>query len=136
MIPPEFRRIILAQDKEGRVVLSNLDGCVVGYPVKEWEEIEKSFYGALNIFNTTLRDFHRFFISRASEISLDRQGRILIPQHLKNFAFLNKEVVLAGVGKRFEIWDKDRYEKKFQVIGENLDKIGDELLKQGIELKL
>ncbi len=136
MIPPDFRRVIHAYDKEGRVVLTNLDGCIVGYPLKEWEEIEESFYSALNIFNSALRDFHRFFISRAVEVSLDKQGRILIPSHLKSYAFLKKEVVLAGVGKRFEIWDKERYEEKFRKLGENLDAIGEELLKQGIELKL
>lgn len=136
MIPPDFRRIITAYDKEGKIVLTNLDGCVVGYPIKEWEDIEKSFYNALNIFNVALRDFHRFFISRAVELSLDKQGRILIPAHLKSYASLKKEVVLAGVGKRFEIWDREIYEDKFRKLGENLDKIGKELLTQGIELKL
>jgi len=135
MLPPDFRQIILRMDKNGGLMLTNFDGCVVGYPMSVWEEIESSFY-KINILNRRLRNFQRFFISGAMEVPLDKQGRILLPPHLRSYAKLNKEVVLAGVGKKFEIWDKDKFERQRQEIDDEFDQIMDELSSDGYELKI
>ncbi|EFI32952.1 MraZ protein [Desulfonatronospira thiodismutans ASO3-1] len=134
MLPPEFRETILEHSPEGRVMLTNFDGCAVGYPLPEWERIEQSF-NQLNMANRKFRDFHRFFISGATEISLDKQGRILVPPYLRSYAGMNREVVLAGVGRKFEIWDMERFEAQRRMMEQDFDGIMDSLAENGFELR-
>lgn len=61
ILPPEFREIVLSQDEGGRIMLTNLDGCVVGYTYPQWLELEQSF-NEINLLNRRLRDFQRFFL--------------------------------------------------------------------------
>lgn len=135
MIPPEFREAAASLGSEGVLVLTNFDGCVVGYPMPEWERIEESF-NRVNVLDKRLRNFQRFFISGAVEVSLDKQGRVLIPPHLRSYAKLDKEVVVAGVGKKFEIWDKDVFEAKRREMEEAFDDDMAELAEKGFELRL
>ncbi len=134
MLPPEFRETILEYSPEGRVMLTNFDGCVVGYPLPEWERIEQSF-NQLNMANRKFRDFHRFFISGATEVNLDKQGRILVPPYLRSYAGMNKEVILAGVGRKFEIWDMERFEMQRKKMEQDFDGIMDSLAENGFELR-
>jgi len=134
MLPPDFREIVLEISPEGRLMLTNFDDCVVGYTLPEWEQIEKSF-NQLNMANRTFRDFHRFFISGAIEVSMDKQGRILVPPYLRVYAGLNKDVVLAGVGRKFEIWDMERFEASRKKMEENFDQVMDTLAENGFELR-
>lgn len=135
MLPPEFREELLQQDSGGGLMLTNFDGCVLGYPMLEWQEIEKSF-NSINIFDKRIRDLQRFFISGAVQVSLDRQGRILLPPHLRSYADLDKEVVLAGVGRKFEIWDQGLFEAKRREIEEGFDQVMEDLTAQGYELRI
>ncbi|MGM0424072.1 MAG: division/cell wall cluster transcriptional repressor MraZ [Thermodesulfobacteriota bacterium] len=135
MLPPEFRQELLEQDAEGGLMLTNFDGCVLGYPLQEWQEIEQSF-NSINIFDKRIRDLQRFFISGAVEVSLDKQGRILLPPHLRNYAELDREVVLAGVGRKFEIWDQGRFEVKRREMEEGFDQVMEDLATQGFELRI
>ncbi len=116
-------------------MLTNFDSCVLGYPLQEWQEIEKSF-NSINIFDKRIRDLQRFFISGAVEVSLDRQGRILVPPHLRNYASLDKDVVLAGVGRKFEIWDQGLFEAKRREMEEGFDQVMEDLTSQGFELRI
>lgn len=133
MLPPEFRSVVLEQDAEGRVMLTNFDGCVAAYPIPEWQEIEKSFSKA-NLVNRSIRNFQRFFIAGAMEVPLDKQGRILIPPHLRDYAKLDRDVVLAGVGRKFEIWDQGRFNSQMEETEQQFDQIMDELSGTGFEL--
>ena len=56
-------------------------------------------------------DIQRFFYTNMAEVSLDKQGRVLLPSHLRDYAKLTKDVVIAGVGKRIEIWDADTFDE-------------------------
>ena len=134
MLPPDFREMVLEMSPEGKLMLTNFDDCVVGYPLPEWEQIEKSF-NQLNMANRTFRDFHRFFISGATEVSMDKQGRILVPPYLRSYAGLNKDVILAGVGRKFEIWDMERFEANRKKMEENFDQVMDTLAENGFELR-
>jgi MraZ protein len=134
MLPPEFRDEVLAQSPEGKLVLTNFDDCVAAYPLPEWEVIEQSF-SQLNMATRQMRDFHRFFISGAVEVVLDKQGRVLIPPHLRAYAGLQKDIVLAGVGRKFEIWDLDRFEEQRKAMQGDFDQTLDELAAQGFELR-
>jgi MraZ protein len=82
-----------------------------------------------------VRNFHRFFISGASEVILDKQGRILIPPHLRKYAGLKKELVLAGVGRKFEIWDLERFEAQRLEVEKDFDPLLDSLAESGFELR-
>jgi len=135
ILPPEFREIVLSQDEAGRIMLTNLDGCVVGYTYPKWLELEQSF-NEINLLNRRLRDFQRFFISGAKEVVMDSQARILIPPHLRKYAKLNREVVLAGVGHKFEIWDQERFEMQISKVEEDFDSLIDDLYQNGYELKI
>ncbi|MDQ7033016.1 MAG: division/cell wall cluster transcriptional repressor MraZ [Desulfonauticus sp.] len=134
LLPPEIRDEILRVSPEGKVMLTNFDQCVVGYPLAEWEEIEKSF-ASLNMANKMFRDFHRFFLSGAMEVSLDKQGRILVPPYLREYARLKKDVILAGVGRKFEIWDMERFEMQRKAVEENFDQVMSQLAEHGFELR-
>ncbi len=134
MLPPEYREIIKEQSPEARIMLTNFDGCVVGYPIPEWERIEQSF-NQLNMASRQFRDFHRFFISGAMEAALDKQGRILVPPYLRAYAGMNKEVALAGVGRKFEIWDLERFEAQRRKMEQDFDGIMDSLAENGFELR-
>lgn len=134
MLPPEFRDEVFVQFPEGRLVLTNFDDCVAAYPLPEWETIERSF-SSLNMANRQMRDLHRFFISGAVEVTLDKQGRVLIPPHLRSYAGLHKEIVLAGVGRKFEIWDLERFEEQRRAVQGNFDQTMDDLAAQGFELR-
>jgi MraZ protein len=135
MLPGEFRDVILSSGGQARVVLTNFDGCVVGYSLPEWERIEESFHG-INMLNRQLRDFQRFFISGALEVELDKQGRILIPPHLRTYAGLSREVALAGVGRKFEIWDLERFEEQRRKMEESFDLVMDALSETDCDLRL
>jgi MraZ protein len=135
MLPPEFRNVVLEHDAEGSIMLTNFDGCVAAYPRPEWQEIEKSFNKA-NLVNRSIRNFQRFFIAGAMEVTLDKQGRILIPPHLRDYAKLDSNVVLAGVGRKFEIWDQERFSNQMEETEQQFDQIMDELSGTGFELHI
>ncbi len=134
MLPPDFRGEVLRQSSEGVLMLTNFDDCIAAYPLPEWEEIEKSF-SSLNMADRRVRNFHRFFISGAMEVALDKQGRILIPPHLRKYARLQKEIVLAGVGRKFEIWDLERFEAQRLEVEQEFDPMMDALAESGFELR-
>ena len=135
MLPPEYREIVVNDDSRSRMMLTNFDGCVACYTLSEWERIESSFY-QLNQMHQSVRTFQRFFIAGAVEASIDRQGRVLVPSHLRSYAKLDKEVVLAGVGRKFEIMNRDLFEGLRQQLEENYDQVMGDLQSQGFELRL
>jgi MraZ protein len=101
IVPSKFRE----QLGETFVVTKGLDGCVFAYPKSEWEGIEEKFRGLPS--NAETRRFMRFFFAGAA--TLDKQGRILLPQNLREHADLQKDIVSAGVLNRVEIWNRDRW---------------------------
>jgi len=136
MLPPEYREEILRHSPEGRVMLTtNFDGAVSGYPMPAWEELEQSFQAG-NTLDSRMRDIERFFIAGAMEVTVDKQGRILVPPHLRVHAALDKELVLAGVGRRFEIWDQERFEARRQKVEQHINEDLAALAQSGVVLRL
>ena len=105
IVPSKFRELLGAEF----VVTRGLDGCLFVYPMESWEayveELKK-----LPLTDRNARLFTRFIIAGATTCELDKQGRILLPAALREFAGLEKDVVLVGVGSRVEIWSKDKWE--------------------------
>ena len=92
------------------IVTKGLDGALFGFSKEEWSAFETKLK-TLPLTNKNARDFVRFFLSGAIECELDKQGRFLISANLREYAELKKDCVLTGVGNRFEIWNKDKWEK-------------------------
>ncbi len=109
-IPPRYRDILKAR-QEQQLIATNLDGYLIAFPMSEWETIEQRF-SRVSDFRKDLRSFIRFFVSGASECPLDRQGRILLPPNLREYAKLDKDVVLAGAISCFEIWDRPSWDNE------------------------
>lgn len=91
------------------VVTKGLDSCLFVYPEAAWRELE-SRLRALPFTDPDARAFVRFFFSGATEGQLDRQGRMLVPPHLRDYAGLVRETVVVGVASRVEIWSVDAWE--------------------------
>jgi MraZ protein len=109
-IPPRYRDI-LKERQEQQLIVTNLDGYLMAFPLSEWEVIEQRF-SRISDFRKDLRSFIRFFVSGAAECPLDRQGRILLPPNLREYAKLDKDVVLAGAISCFEIWDRPSWDQE------------------------
>lgn len=105
IVPAKFR------DKLGEefVITKGMDGCLFVFGEDEWEQFELKL-SELPMMNKEARQFTRYFLAGASSVEVDKTGRILIPQVLREFAAITKEAVLVGVGKRVEIWSKERWE--------------------------
>ncbi len=105
IIPSKFRDSL----GDEFVVTKGLDGCLFVYDNKEWSAFEEKLK-SLPLTNKDARQFVRFFLAGATLAEVDKQGRILVPANLREFAGLEKEVVLVGVASRVEIWSKARWE--------------------------
>ncbi len=90
------------------IVTKGLDGCLFAFSQEEWKNFEEKLK-ALPLSNRNSREFTRFFLSGATECEIDKQGRFLIPNNLRESAELKKEAVIIGVGTRIEIWDKEKW---------------------------
>jgi MraZ protein len=106
-IPAKFREALEHQFTPPLIVTRKQD-CLVAYPADEWRLFETRI-NELPSFDPNVEAFRRFFYAPAQECPIDRAGRILIPPTLRGFAALERDVLLAGMGKTFEIWDKGRY---------------------------
>lgn len=107
-MPTRYRES-LAERSEGRVVITvDPDYCLLIYPEPDWHEIERKL-NRLPSFNKTARKMQRLLVGHATECELDGNGRILIPQPLRDFAGLDRRAVLIGQGQRFELWEEQRW---------------------------
>jgi MraZ protein len=110
IIPARFRDVIKAQGSNG-VMVSRMDGALVAYPYDEWRKIETRIL-LLAEKSENMRRFRRVFIGGAFECSCDKQDRILIPQNLRHYAEIDKEIVLVGVLDHFEIWSRKSWDRE------------------------
>lgn len=129
-IPAKFREG-LSQNHDLRLILTNLDGCIVAYPYQEWLSIQEKVSTAGPI-RKEARAFLRYFYSGASECPIDKLGRILIPQALKTDAHIQKNVVIIGVGKKIEVWAKEKWEELVKMATADPDQIADIVSELGL----
>ena len=129
-IPAKFRESLNA-GHDIPLMLTNLDGCIVAYPYQEWLSIQEKMSNA-GPMKKEARAFLRYFFSGASECTLDKLGRILIPQTLKTDAEIKKNVVIIGVGKKIEIWAKEKWEELVRQATADPDQVADIVSELGL----
>jgi MraZ protein len=124
IIFPARLREVFTEKSNGQIVITKLNEYLLVFPYNEWEIIEQKIWHQ-SLLRRQVRDFQRFFMSSAVDSTLDSQGRILIPPHLREYAHLEKDIVLVGMLRNVEIWDKDRFEAEMKRMGEqNTDSQG------------
>ncbi|TDM07376.1 division/cell wall cluster transcriptional repressor MraZ [Macrococcus lamae] len=123
IIPSKFR----GELSEHFVITRGLDKCLFGYTLNEWQKIEEKLK-TLPITKKDARKFMRMFFSGAVEVDLDKQGRINIPSHLREYAELSKECVVIGVSSRIEIWDRTHWQTFYEETEEHYEEIAEELI--------
>ncbi len=127
IIPSRFREVMKEHYTERFVSTRGLDRCLFLFPEDEWR-IQEGKFRALSFTKQEARRFNRFYFSGASELTCDRQGRVLIPGYLKEYAGIKRDVVLVGVSNRIEIWDKEEWKKFYEQFKENYEQIAEKLL--------
>ena len=125
IIPARFRELL----GEEFILTKGLDGCLSIHPMDAWEAFETK-RRALPLTNKNARTFTRFFVAGATNCELDRQGRILVPQTLREFAGMEKEVVPTGNLDRIEIWSKEKWSENCNY--DDMDSIAESMQDMGI----
>ncbi|MBU1177410.1 MAG: division/cell wall cluster transcriptional repressor MraZ [Patescibacteria group bacterium] len=123
-IPVKFRRSF----SQGAVITRGIDNCLVLYSSKEWESMADKL-GKLPASQTEARSFARIMLAGAMAVKFDRLGRILIPDYLKEYAFLKKKAVVIGLYNRLEVWSEEKWESYKQRaekdVGDLASKLGE-----------
>lgn len=111
-VPTRYRDALTAQDKVSLVVtIDPEETCLLLYPAEEWQIIENKLQ-SLPSFNVAARRIQRLLIGHATDVELDSNGRILLPQLLRDYAQLDKKVVMIGQGNKFEVWDESLWQTR------------------------
>ena len=127
ILPAKFREVAKTNFIEKFFVTRGLDNCLFMFSEEEWKTQEQKFK-AIPFTKQQSRTFNRLFFSGAVEIIPDKQGRILVPQYLKDFALINKDVIIVGVSNRIEIWAKDKWQEFFGNSKQSFEEIAEKLM--------
>ena len=113
------------------IITKGLDGCLFGFSLNEWTQFEEKLK-SLPLTNKNARDFVRFFLSGAVNVEIDKQGRFLVVSNLREYASMEKEVVIIGVGTRIEFWSKDKWKKYNSSDNISADELAENMTMLGI----
>lgn len=123
IVPSKFRELL----DEQFVITRGLDRCLFAYTEDEWNRIEEKLK-QLPLTKKDARKFTRLFFSGATNVEVDKQGRINIPQNLRDYAGLSKDCTIIGVSSRIEIWDSSTWEDFYTESEENFEDIAEDLI--------
>ncbi len=126
-MPAKFRESL----GEKFVITRGLDNCLFVFPNEEWCILEEKLK-SLPMTRKDARAFVRFFFSGATECELDKSGRINLPQNLREFAKLDKDIVVLGVSNRIELWSKENWDQYMSVTSESYEEIAETMEELGI----
>jgi len=127
IIPSKFRDASKEHYIEKFYITRGLDTCLFMFPEEEWKTQESKFRN-ISFTKKEARKFNRLFFSGASEIIPYKQGRILIPTYLKNYAEIKREILLIGVSNRIEIWSRERWIEFYKATKESFEDVAEKLI--------
>ncbi len=122
-VPAKFREEL----GSAFVVTRGLDRCLFAYPRSDWEALEEKLR-SLPLTRADARQFIRFFFSGATECELDKQGRIVVPSNLREYASISRDCVVIGVGARVEIWDQELWKSYTSDVGNRFGELAESLV--------
>ncbi len=112
-VPSRYRDALMVHGAGRVVVTADPSQCLLLFPLPEWEPIEKKL-NSLSSFNPQTRSLQRLLVGNAADLELDSAGRVLLPAMLRQFAALEKNVVLVGQGVKFELWNEERWQAQME----------------------
>ena len=127
ILPAKFREVAKNQFVEKFFVTRGLDKCLFMFSEEEWRSQENKFK-TLSFTKQQSRTFNRLLFSGACEVTFDKQGRVLLPQYLKDFAGIKKDVIIVGVSNRIEIWAKDLWNDFYANSRQSFEEIAEKLM--------
>ena len=127
IIPSKFRESL----GDEFVVTKGMDGCLFVYDNEEWKKFEEKLL-SLPMMDKQVRQFTRYFLAGAASVEVDKQGRILIPSVLREFADITKDAVLVGVGSRIEIWSRQAWDGEGNF--DDMDDIAERMADLGLSI--
>jgi MraZ protein len=127
ILPAKFREVAKNQFVEKFFVTRGLDKCLFMFAEEEWRSQENKFK-TMSFTKQQSRIFNRLLFSGAVEVSFDKQGRILLPQYLKDFAAIKRDVMIVGVSNRIEIWAKDSWNDFYANSRQSFEEIAEKLM--------
>ena len=114
LLPAGVKRQLPEGESTRFVINRGFEKCLSLYPMQSWQPLYDQI-STLNDFDPKVREFRRYFLNGAIEVEPDTAGRILLPQNLKDYAGLGKDIVLVSAVNKIEIWDQEKYRKFFEV---------------------
>ena len=127
IIPSKFREVAQAHYVEKFFVTRGLDKCLFFFTEEEWK-LQEAKFKSLSFTKPEARKFNRLYFSGACELTVDKQGRVLIPKYLKDFAGIKQNVVVIGVSNRIEIWAKEKWKEFYEGNKDSFEDIADKLV--------
>lgn len=127
ILPAKFRETARANYIEKFFLTRGLDNCLFMFPEEEWKNQEAKFK-SVSFTKSQSRKFNRLYFSGAQEAVFDKQGRILIPRYLKEFAGIKRNVMIIGVSNRIEIWDLEKWREFYNSEKGSFEKIAEDLI--------
>jgi len=127
ILPAKFREAFA----DGLFITKSFDNCLLVYTKKDWFEIVEKI-NSLPTTKASVRNYQRFFIGSAVEGEVSRQGRISIAQNLRDFAALDKDIVIVGLANKIEIWEKEKYEEHIAGAEQAAAEIAEEIAEFGV----
>jgi len=127
ILPAKFREVAKGNFIEKFFVTRGLDKCLFMFSEEEWRSQEAKFK-SISFTKIQARTFNRLYFSGAAEVFPDKQGRILLPPYLKDFAEIKREVIIVGVSNRIEIWAKDKWQQFYGTSRPSFEEIAEKLM--------
>jgi len=129
IIPSKFREALKEYDIEKLYITRGLDKCLFVFTESEWKTQESKFK-SIPFTKSEARKFNRIYFAGATQIECDKQGRILIPKYLKDYAFIKRDVMIIGVSNRMEVWSRDEWQKYYSSSKDSFEDIAEKLMTQ------
>ncbi len=132
ILPARFREALRDSLSENFMMCPGLEGCIFLYPLSEWRSLEEKLRALPSLSTPDARGFTRRLFAGAAQCALDKQGRLLIPNNLRDHASIDRDVVITGVSTRVELWNKDRWKSYVEEQARSFEETAERLMNFGI----